>query len=438
VTTPAASRPTHVRYYVLAALCGVTVINYVQRNSVGSLATSIRNGLEIDKRPLAVSGFLLFLAYALLQIPTGKLAQRWGPRKALTAFTVGWSLTTVALALVGGVWDLAILRTLLGALQAGIFPCATLIMAAWLPSSQRALASALLNSFMLIGGGGVYILTGLLLKSESGGFFEWRALFVIYAIPGLIWAAWFYWWFRDRPAEHAAANDAERELIAAGQPEAKSSFATVGRWAILLSVPLWLLCAQQTMRAGSNRFLDQWLSTYLQEETLGNIADSTEREKYAGLLTAFPIYIGVISGPIGGIISDWLLRRTGRRRVGRNGVAVASLGLAIVCFLPILFVHNAETQIVFFTLGMLVATCAAPCAYALSMDISGRNLPVVFGAMNMFGNLGAAVITGIVPDLNKLSGLGWRASILLFVAIHAVALVCWLFLNPNRTVGERA
>jgi len=57
--------------------------------------------------------------------------------------------------------------------------------------------------------------------------------------------------------------------------------------------------------------------------------------------------------------------------------------------------------------------------------------------MNMVGNLGAAAITGIVPDLNEISGLGWRASLILFVAIHAVALVCWLFLNPNRTVGER-
>src|SRR5207248_5197063 len=117
VTEPTASRPTSIRYYVLAALCAVTVINYVQRNSIGSLAKSIMDSLGVDKRPIALSGFLLFLAYALLQIPTGKLAQRWGPRKALTAFTVGWSLTTAAIALVTEPWGLAALRTLLGAFQ---------------------------------------------------------------------------------------------------------------------------------------------------------------------------------------------------------------------------------------------------------------------------------------------------------------------------------
>src|SRR6266581_601701 len=65
VTDPAQPRPTHVRYHVLAALCVVTVINYVQRNAVGSLATSIRISLEIDKRALAISGFLVSLVRAV-------------------------------------------------------------------------------------------------------------------------------------------------------------------------------------------------------------------------------------------------------------------------------------------------------------------------------------------------------------------------------------
>lgn len=430
-------RPTYIRYYVLAALCVVTVINYVQRNSIGALVKPILGDLNTEMRFIALSGFMLFLAYALLQIPTGKLAQFWGPRRALTVFTIGWSLATAGMAFAADAWDLIAFRTVLGAFQAGIFPCATLIMVAWLPSHQRALASALLNSFMLIGGAGVYTLTAFLLKVEGRGLLEWRALLIIYALPGFVWAAWFYWWFRDTPATHAGVNESERALIEAGRQPATANAATVALAAIALSLPLWLLCAQQSMRAGANRYLDQWLSTYLQEVPLQHISDERERQATANHLTAFPLYIGVISGPIGGFLSDRILRRTGNRRMARNGVAAVSLGLAMICYLPIFFIDDAVTQIVFFTLGTFVSTFAAPCAYALSMDVSGKNLPVVFGAMNMVGNLGAAAITGIVPDVNRLFG-GWPASLAMFVGIHAIALVCWLLLNPNRTIGERA
>ena len=88
------------------------------------------------------------------------------------------------------------------------------------------------------------------------------------------------------------------------------------------------------------------------------------------------------------------------------------------------------------SLGYFVGSFSAPCAYAISMDVGGRNLPVVFGAMNMIGNFGAAAMTGVVPRVNKWAGGDWHASIALFVGIHAIALVCWLFINPDRTIGE--
>jgi sugar phosphate permease len=432
VTSPLPARPTRVRYFVLAAICAITVVNYIQRNSIGSLVTSITGDLHIDKEDIGFATALFFVTYALLQIPTGKLAQRFGPRRVLTLLALGWSLATAGMAAAQEAWGFIALRGLQGALQAGIFPCATLIMVAWLPSFRRGLASALLNSCMLIGSGVVFNFTGLL-RQPLG----WRMLLVVYALPGLLWAVWFWWWFRDRPDEKHSVNDAERDLIVAGQAPATTGVPALSL-AVLLSLPLWLICAQQMMRAGASRFVDQWLSTYLQEGPLSEIADTNARQDRANHLTSFPQYIGIISGPIGGFASDWILRRTGRRRAARNGVAVVALGLAILCYVPILFVSGAGLQVLFFTVGMFVSTCAAPCAYAVTMDVGGKNLPVVFGAMNMVGNFGAAAITGLVSPLNRWTGGSWNASIVLFISIHAVAAVCWLFLNPNRSIGEPA
>lgn len=451
------TRPTNVRYYVLAALCLITFINYVQRNAFGPLETTIRERLGLAQADTGMAIAAFFLIYALMQIPTGKLAQHWGPRRALAAYSIGWSLAAAALGLSVGVVDLVAYRAVMGALQAGIFPCATLIMVAWLPPTRRAFASAMLNSFMLLGGAAVNNFTGFLLAPLG-----WRAVLFLYAVPGILVAVWFYAWFRNRPAEHGMVNAEELAIIGDPPPPERARATTrAALAAVLLSAPLWLLCAQQFCRAGASRFGDSWLSTYLQEVPLKDrVADdlraprdgetwfrtalleaervkqiSDQRKAYANHLTSVPQYAGVIGGLFGGLLSDWLLRRTRRRRVARNGVAIASLGLAIACFAPMFAVASAESQIFYYSLGFFISSFASPCAYALSMDVGGKNLPVVFGAMNMVGNFGAAAMSQVVPEMNKLPG-GWTASLILFVAVHAVALVCWLFLNPNRPIGE--
>jgi len=233
-----------------------------------------------------------------------------------------------------------------------------------------------------------------------------------------------------------SVNRAELDLIAVDPPPVKKA-TPVFALAFLVSLPLWLICIQQALRAGAMRFVDQWLPTYLEQVPLAGIADEHSRLAWANHLTSFPQYIGVFSGPIGGFVSDWILRRTGKRRLARNGVAIASLGLGVVCFLPIFLVSSAELQVVFFTLGTFVSTCAAPCAYALTMDVGGKDLPTVFGAMNMMGNFGAAAMTGLVPRLNHWTGGTWQASLILFVAIHALALLCWLVLDPNKPINRR-
>ncbi|MFL5339406.1 MAG: MFS transporter, partial [Gemmataceae bacterium] len=316
MTSPPLARPTHVRYYVLAALCVVTVVNYIQRNSIGGMETTIRHDLTLEPTDTGAAMAVFFWSYAVMQIPTGLLAKRWGPRTALPFFIVGWSLATASLALALGPFTLTAGRLAMGVFQAGVFPCATLIMVAWLPPARRALASGILNSCMLIGGAAVSNLTATLLA--PAGPLTWRGLFLLYGLPGLLVAACFYYWFRDQPAEHRAVNAAELAVISAGQKLSKAKGGIP--WAIvLLSLPLWLICVQQFFRAGANRFTDQWLSTYLQEVPLSELAEGP-RKRLANHLASAPQYAGVVGGLIGGFISDWVLRRTGSRRAGRNGV----------------------------------------------------------------------------------------------------------------------
>jgi ACS family glucarate transporter-like MFS transporter len=116
-------------------------------------------------------------------------------------------------------------------------------------------------------------------------------------------------------------------------------------------------------------------------------------------------------------------------------VALASILACCACYAAGYAIENVTWSVVMMSAGAFIAMFAAPCAYALSMDMSGRNLGVVFGAMNMLGNFGAWAFTWLVPRLKTWSG-GWTLPVMVFGGMNVVAALCWLLLNPDGVIGE--
>lgn len=441
---PTAPRPTILRHLVLVALLVITTINYVQRNCLGAAATTLEEDLDVTRVLLDQAIAAFFWAYTLMQVPSGWLAKRWGPRTALTIFAAGWSLAMLACGLAVDFTGLYFARVAMGLLQAGIFPCATLILAVWYPASLRGVSTALLNSFMLIGGALGTLITGLLLAPLG-----WRWLFILYSLPGLVWAAWFLWWFRNRPEEHPGVNDAElalitegaaaaarQETIAAGLPAAKAAAPDIrATWLVLAtSIPLILLCTQQFFRAASNRLFDSRLPTYVQERLQHQGVAEAAAKREAAVLASYPQWAGVVGGILGGGISDWVLARTGRRRLARNGVAIGALLGCTLLYFCAYWIADLTWATVVLSAGAFVFCFSSPCAYALTIDVGGKNLPIVFGFMNMAGNLGAFLFVSSIMFLVGLGG--WELALGAWLSMHVVAMICWLFLDPEGTIGE--
>jgi sugar phosphate permease len=444
-----AARPTSVRHFVLAALCFITTISYIQRNSLGGAETTIRADLHLTRNDTGDAMGAFFLTYALCQVPSGWLAQRWGGRRTLTLYAAGWSLVMAFTAASTNLPALLGARWAMGALQAGVFPCCTMILASWYPDTRRGFASAVLNSFMLAGGVMVSWMTAQLI-----GPLGWRWLFLLYAVPGLAWAAWFAVWFRNRPQEHPAVNAAELAIISpqtvnGGEtntlttPEPDERIAahrdalatekaekpSIPWLAIFFSSALWLICIQQFCRAGTMRFFDQWLPTYLQE-VRGQSVES------ANFLTSLPLFAGIVGGIVGGVLSDYVLQRTRSRRAARQGVAIGGVLLGL-CFYGLAYqIAGLTGAVLLASFGLFLATFASPCSYALTMDMGGRNLGVIFATMNMAGNLGAWAFTKYFPRV--VTRQGWDGALLVFVGMQIVAIVCLFLLNSNGVIGERA
>jgi sugar phosphate permease len=432
----AAAGPTHVRYLVLAGLCLMASIAYIERGCVSVPNKRIQEELKISKADMGNVLSVFFLSYALLQIPGGWLGGRFGTRMMLPMFAIVGALATACMGFAEGADMLLACRLISGAAQAVLLPGAVITMARWFPKSERAFASGMFTSFLLAGG-----MLGATLVGRLLNWFSWQTLFGLMAIPGIVWGIGFGLWFRNDPDDHPAVNPLELEKIRgpATQIDAAATASTPAPlpgpsiWKMLFGVSMVLICVQQFFRAAGFAFFQTWFPQFLQE-TRG----ATEQD--AGDLTALAIGGGVVGCILGGWISDSILARTGNRRGARKGLAIAGLAGSAVCVFSAFFIKDLVAASVVITLGSFLAAVAGPVAYALSIDLGGRHVSTVFSTMNMAGNLGAMCSPKMVDWFvsttdTSATNNNWNALLLMFALIYFLAGVCWFFLDTEKPLG---
>jgi ACS family glucarate transporter-like MFS transporter len=418
-----------VRYLVLVWLCLAATIAYVQRNSLGVVEKEMREELQLTMNESAwVIGGGFFFSYALLQVPAGWLGHVWGTRRALSVFTLVCATATGLFAIVTGLPALILCRLTMGAGQAGLFPCTTGTIKTWFPGSQWGMSNGFLTAFMQVGAAAGAVAAGSLNVA-----FGWRWTFGLLAIPGLVWAVWFYIWFRDRPQDHPAVNAGEIELLAgtptaAAAPLDEPADERIPWGVILTSSALGWICTQQFFRGAGYIFYSSWFTTYLK-------ASRGVAPLKAGLLTSLPLWTFALGSLAGGTISDWLLVRTGSRRISRQGLAIASQFFCAVFVLIAYTVHDSTAAVLIISVGSGCAAIAGPIAYAITIDMGGNHVRTVFSVMNMAGNIGSFAFPFVVAWLvGEGPNASWDKVLPVFAAIYVLAGVCWLGFNPDRPI----
>ncbi|MCY2998868.1 MAG: MFS transporter [Planctomycetota bacterium] len=407
------------RYRVLALLCISAAIAYVQRAALSVPASEIAGDLEFADlaRDMGWIQSAWYFSYGLMQIPSGWLADRLGSRRALAIFSVVWSLATLLTAFVTDFVSLLVMWSLMGAAQAGAFPCAAKALGRIFPETERARATGLLASGMTLGGAVAPVMTAMILQSltawaDAWGIDRWRLLLGAYAVPGILWTVVFLGLVSLR-------------TLPAGS---RTSVTTVPvDWSRLLrSWPLALLCAQQFFRAAGMVFFMTWFPTFLQKTRDVTLLGS-------GVLTTVAGIGGVVGSLTGGFFSDWLLLKTGNKRLSRQGIAVVGMGLCSLLIVASYFVSDIQQSIALITLGAFCATFGGVSGYTVAISFGGRQVATVFSTMNMFGNLGAALFPLTAGWLVAQTG-NWNLILFLFASVMAIDALCWAFLNPQGTL----
>lgn len=413
---------SHARNIVLAGLCAAAALAYFTRNGVAPAESTIRAELGLTKEESGMLMSAFFWPYALCQIPAALLARRIGTRWALALYGALWSLATAGLS-IGNVMVMTASRAFMGVAQAGLVPVGTTAMARWFPRSAQASASGAFSGFMSVGSIVAAPLTAWLVVTCG-----WRWMFVWYAVPGLVWALWFALWYRNSPAEHPAANEAERQWIMQDGNGATQG-ATAVPWSLLARSPaMWCLCLQQFCRAAGYMFFASWFATYLQEARGVTILRS-------GWLTTLPLLADVTGCMAGGVLSDALLKHRGSARLARQGLSAAALLMCAGLIFAAWRAADPLMAVLVISAGMFCAAVANPCLAATVMRLGGSHVAAVSAVTNMCGNFGAASFPLAVPWLLAHAG-GWNAVLGAFGALYIVGAVFWLLMKVESAIEE--
>src|SRR6186713_227273 len=199
------------RWVICALLFFCTTINYVDRNSLSVLKTTLQRALGWTDVDYGWITFAFTFAYAAFPSLIGVFVDRFGVKKALAGALVLWSLAAAAHGLVATVLGFVIVRFVLGIAEAANFPASIKAVGMWFPQKERALATGIFNSGTSIGviasGGIVWIAVHL----------GWQMSFVAIGVTGLVWLYFWQRYFSD-PEHQSRLGKAELDYIQAGLP----------------------------------------------------------------------------------------------------------------------------------------------------------------------------------------------------------------------------
>ncbi|MBD3008910.1 MFS transporter [Streptomyces sp. 5-10] len=367
----------------------------------------------------AVQGVMLsafFWTYALFQIPSGWLLDRFGPRVVYPIAVGWWSIWTALMAFARGVGSVVVFRLGLGIGEAPVQPANVKVVSRWFPRRERAFASSLFDMGQQIGTAlSIPVVTAL---TVLGG---WRLSFVVIGVVGLLWLVGWAVVYRD-PGDHPRVSAAELAHIRSDQggeepvePAVGGSGGGTVPWRDLLSdSQVWALTVGYVFRSLAGAFFLTWYPSYLLDDRGFSEADF-------GMVGWIPALVAIGSTVLGGIVSDRMLASGASPNLARKVPIVAGLGLsACIGFAP--FIESNVVLMVILTVSSAAHSFAGAAILSLPAEVarSSEYVGVVAGFQN-FGSQVGNLLSPIAIGLFLASGGGSYVGPLLGAAVSCLA-----------------
>jgi ACS family glucarate transporter-like MFS transporter len=416
------SQPTKVRWWLAFLFFIIGLIAYMDRSNISVMAKPIMEDLNMDKVQFGLLASLFSLGYALMQIPSGLLAEKLGARKIVFYALVFWSFFTALTAMVKSHGLMGLVRFLFGMGEGPMYPGNAVFNTYWFAKEEKGRASSALLAGSYFGPVIAPIVTVAIYNLLG-----WEAVFYIFAIIGLLIGFIWYWLGRNRPEEHPSVNDAELKWIVANR-SVKTEQKQTAPWKQFLSNGrFWILGLQYFVVLYIVTFFLVWLPTYLQEAQ--NF--SLEKMGFAASLPWLAIFITVMTG---GAISDRLVKQGKSKFIARGMLAI--VGLVVFAASMYLAAHASSDwmNVLWLTISLGALGFPVVVSWATANDMGNQFAGSVSAWMNLWGNIAAFVSPLICGWLAQ--KVGWEGTLLITIIPILLAIILWFMVRPDHAFVE--
>jgi MFS transporter, ACS family, glucarate transporter len=421
MTKPGKSR---VRWLLVFWLFVLSAVSYLDRVNISIAGGAIADSYHLSDVQLGKVFSAMLIGYALFQTVAGRLADRFGPRRVLTAGVAWWGVFTALTALVpahivGAIFIFMAVRFLLGAGEAVIYPSANQFISRWIPAAERGIA----NGWIFAGVGAGAGLTPLLITRIMLRY-GWRSSFWVCACIGFLAAGVWYWMARDTPGQHQRVSETELRFIQSGLTyDSKNHQKALVPWGrVLQSKEVWAVTVSYFCYGYVAWIFFSWFYLYLAKVRHLEL-------KTSALYTMLPFLAMLACCLVGGVLNDRLTKWKGPR-LGRCGVAAISIAIAGAFIALGSQVESARLASVVLAGGAGALYLSQSSFWSVTADIGGASAGSISGFMNMGNQIGAALTAIVTPWLA--TRFSWTTSFFVASALCLVGAASWLIVDPLR------
>lgn len=411
-------KATKVRWMFALMFFLIGVIAYMDRANISYIAQPMMEDLNMNKTQFGMLASVFAAGYALMQVPAGIMAEKFGPKKILTFALVWWSAFTILTGVVKNHGLLYTMRFLFGVGEGPMYPSNAVFNTYWFAKSEKGRASSALLAGSYFGPVIAPFVTIAIYQA-----FGWEAVFFIFGAIGIVIAAIWAIIAKDLPEHHKMVNEAEKAYIMENRDVVQTDKKSAP-WGIFFKRFSFFAIAGQyfVVQFVITLFLI-WLPTYLQEEYHVVLKDMK-------FLAAAPWLMMFILIMAGGTISDAIISRGYSRFRARALIAIFGFIVFAVSLFLSVQTNNMMMNLIYLSLCLGGVGLSMGMSWASATDL-GRNFSgTVSGWMNLWGNVGAFLSPMLGGYL--VQHYGWDTTFYLMIIPAVLAIVLWFFVKPDQ------
>lgn len=274
------------------------IISMIDRTNISMAIPAMRAELGLGRAGIGFATGTFFFGYVVLQIPAGRLSSVWSAKWVIFGLLLVWGAISASTALVRTENELIVNRFLLGVAEGGVLTSTLVLIRHWFTRTERARANTVFLLSLPLGSVIANPISGMVLKLST-----WQWMFIIEAIPCLVWAAFWAVAITDRPEHAAWLPAAERQrLTMALDAERAAETPLAGHWiSAIWNRSVLIIAAYNFLALAANWGVSIWMPSVLKQAGLSIMS--------VGFLSAIPYAAGAVAMLIVAFSSDQRMER---------------------------------------------------------------------------------------------------------------------------------